>query len=692
MTNATRAGLAMAGGALAAWLAMAGPLPESADGERAARLAQTAPLDWTRAACLPAGEARHVEAYLEGRGVGFVWARYDDPEGDGAGEVEILPVGTAPIERDPSLREHIQRVFPRIQASDLLDLRGFWAVTRDPTGAPRAWRGAESWGGSEWVAPAPPALPVGAEERLADVSVSDSGAVDRVWVPFEANYGCAPSAPGCRQVGVKAFRMIDPRTVEATGDAFFPAVAPGAARFGIADVFLVPRRAGDEAWVVGHAAVYRLPFAPLRDKPIDLPRLDPAAGVGGYASAAAAYRRAGETRLMVALWTETRGRNGLRHEVALHRLDGTDWATPPITLTGSPLLERGAAYDRVVALAAEPDEARLWVASFGGGVLEVDATVFARPQWLSFADADAIGLAADERILDLAVAGTGDNRLVVLGTTRGVIASRDVCAGSPPTATETPGSAGPTTPAARATDTPTATEERATDTPPVLVSPTPTATRVQPPLRPVYLPIAVARGALTGEPGGGALPVDVVWLVDRSTSMLGRFGSGRQSILAAVASALGERAKALPAGVQAAVVAFDEPTQVLASLTGDRALLAKAIDGLVVAEAAEGSRLDLGLTVARRELAGPARQPSARPAVVVLSDGTSTRAPTADEVAKAAVPLLSAGTPIWAIALGPDADAAWLAAAAGEARVLRATDAIELDAALTRIERALRAP
>lgn len=698
MTNATRVGLAMAGGALAAWLAMAGPPPGAGDGARdageagTARLAQTAPPVWTRASCLPEGEVAHVEAYLEGRGQGFVWARYADAEDGGAGEVVVIPVGTAPIERDPSPDAHIERRYAQIVASNLADLRGFWAVARNPTGLPLAWLGARAWDGTRWWVPARPDLPEGATERLADRAVSDRTG-ETAWVPFEATYGCPPSAPGCRQVGVKAFHL-DPRVgVTETGTVLLPAVAPGAARYGVPDVHLVSRLDDGAAWVVGHGEVYVLPFVPQRQRPIPLPVLDAAAGVSGYATAAV---RDAKGRLLVALWTEARTRSGLVHGATIHALDGTQWAAQSIDLAASPLFERGAAYERATGLAVDPNGTSLWVTSHGGGVLEVDATVFARPQWLEFADRAKLGLAEGERIVDLAVAGTGESRLVVLGTTGGIIASRDLC-GAAPTPTETPRTTGPTTPAARETETATPTEARATATatPPVRVSPTPTATRETPPLRPIYLPVAVGRGTLTGEepePPPTPVRLDVVWLVDRSASMLERFGSGRQSALAVVAAVLGERAKALPAGDQAAVVAFDEPTEVLAPLTADKGLLVGATEALTGASPADGSRLDLGLVVARRELSGPTRRPAARPAVVVLSDGSATRAPTADEVARAADPLRREGVAIWAVALGPGADAAWLAAAAGEARVLRAGDAIELDAALGRIERSLRAP
>jgi len=707
VTKATRAGLVAAGGALAAWLAMAGPPPSGLLGERAqsgAGVAQGIPIAWTRASgpgrCLPEGAARHVEAYLAGRGQGSVWVRYDDAIQGIAGGGGVLRIDLSPAvqARYAEVAAAVEKEYPNIQAGRWTDLRDLWAVTADATGAPTAaWHGARAWDGRRWWAAPAPIPAEGATETLGHVSVSDKGG--HVWVPFQANYGCPPSAPNCQQSGVKAVQL-DPRAgVTTTGAVILPTIAADAARYGIPDALLVPGLAQGDAWVVGHGGVYVLPFHPLRGRPVDLPVVDAAAGIGGYATAAT---RDLKGRLVIALWTEQRGPNGLQHAIAVHALDGAEWAVGALELTRSPLFERGAGYDRVTGLALDPNGTSLWAISFGGAVLEVDASVFLRPQWLTFASRNQIGLAQGERILDISVVGSGDNRLVVLGTTNGVIASRDVCPGAPP-ASNTPGSTLPTTDTPRESATPTPTdaaqptatptetaETRATPTPSIdpgaTATPTPTD-RPLPPLRPAYIPFAVGQGALTD----GPTPLDVVWLIDRSASMYGAFASDRTAKLAAVVGALGPRVRALPAGDQAAIIAFDEPTQVLAPLSRDEGALAAALGALVDSDTADGSRLDLGLTVARRELAGPTRRPGVLAAVVVLSDGTSTRAPTADDVAKAADPLRRAGVAVWAVGLGPDVDTAWLAAAAGEARVLRAGDPPELDAALNRIDRALRA-
>jgi Mg-chelatase subunit ChlD len=175
----------------------------------------------------------------------------------------------------------------------------------------------------------------------------------------------------------------------------------------------------------------------------------------------------------------------------------------------------------------------------------------------------------------------------------------------------------------------------------------------QPPTRSVYLPFA-ARGMCFRRDK----PLDVVLVMDTSSTMRERAPSGEAKIAAAQAAArtfLGELRWSID---QAALVAFDITARRAQGLTGDRTALERAIDALVTTE---GTHIDLGLAEARRVLAEGGRR-GARPVVVLLTDGLNNAGP-APVLAEARA-LKGAGAVMYTIGLGQDVDADLLRAVA----------------------------
>ena len=213
------------------------------------------------------------------------------------------------------------------------------------------------------------------------------------------------------------------------------------------------------------------------------------------------------------------------------------------------------------------------------------------------------------------------------------------------------------TPTASASPTrrPTATATPAT---PATPAATPSATTTHAPTPPtpagagrVYLPIALAGGCLPG-----AAPLDLVVVLDASTTMDGRTASGRRKLDVAV-----EGIRRLVDGldgrgdVRVALVRFDAAARIWIALTGDlravRAALAAQID------AEQGSRIDLGLLAAAEQLGPP--NAARRRAVVLVSDGQVFGA-TEQDVLDAAAALGLAGAERYAVAVGPYAAEALL--------------------------------
>jgi Mg-chelatase subunit ChlD len=144
-------------------------------------------------------------------------------------------------------------------------------------------------------------------------------------------------------------------------------------------------------------------------------------------------------------------------------------------------------------------------------------------------------------------------------------------------------------------------------------------------------------------------------VVDASSSMAG----AKIDAARAAASAFA-RAVQLPAD-QVAVVGFNATGWLAQGLTGDRAAIERALAGLAVVQ---GTRIDLGLSVALDELAGPRRKLLNRPVIILLTDGIQQgdlQAPLA--LADRARAL---GIELHAIGLGADVDAAYLEQLAGD--------------------------
>jgi Mg-chelatase subunit ChlD len=113
---------------------------------------------------------------------------------------------------------------------------------------------------------------------------------------------------------------------------------------------------------------------------------------------------------------------------------------------------------------------------------------------------------------------------------------------------------------------------------------------------------------------------------------------------------------------QAAVLPFNHDATVTQSLTGDRAALERAITGIA---SGAGTRIDLGLAAARRELAGPSRRSGNVAVVVLLTDGQPDGG-TADAARDEARRLAAAGATLFTIGLGANADGALLSQLAGD--------------------------
>jgi Mg-chelatase subunit ChlD/sugar lactone lactonase YvrE len=237
----------------------------------------------------------------------------------------------------------------------------------------------------------------------------------------------------------------------------------------------------------------------------------------------------------------------------------------------------------------------------------------------------------------------------------------DVIAPTPSaTATDEP------SPTPRPSETPTAAPS-ATATPSASPSdepptPSPTATTPEPPAatatnRATPIPLPIHLPILHLQPGcvPSALPVDVVLVLDTSSSMAGA------KLDAALRSARSFVALLDLPHDRAAVVTFDSQARTAQPLTGDRQRLDAA---LTRQPTALGTRIDRGLTQALGELLGPRRRSAADPVIVLLTDGRPQGGSEAD-TATAARMARDLGTLVYAIGLGSDVDPRTLTDIAG---------------------------
>lgn len=212
----------------------------------------------------------------------------------------------------------------------------------------------------------------------------------------------------------------------------------------------------------------------------------------------------------------------------------------------------------------------------------------------------------------------------------------------------------PTATAVPSPDTPTPTTETpvsATSTP--LASPTtqatsaatpsPVDTATPPPVFSVALPAVVNGGTCLTR----SMPIDVVLIIDASSSMLG----GKIEAATRAASVFLEGVDAINDRV--AIVSFNAEAITHVGLTSDAAELALALDGIRVST---GTRMDLGLLEAEDALA--ARRPDSTVAAILLSDGRHDGE--SADVLKAGRRMIGSGIALYAVGYGDDVDAEML--------------------------------
>jgi len=157
---------------------------------------------------------------------------------------------------------------------------------------------------------------------------------------------------------------------------------------------------------------------------------------------------------------------------------------------------------------------------------------------------------------------------------------------------------------------------------------------------------------------------DIVLVVDTSNSMLERpvpGGSTKLDQARGAARAFLSYLR-LPAD-QAAVVAFNTEAALVQGLTGDRAAADRALDRLPVGA---GTRIDRGLAAAQSELTSTRRVGDHLPIVVLLTDGQPAGGTAAASLVQARA-MRTAGTFIFTVGLGADADGGFLIDVAGDA-------------------------
>ena len=223
----------------------------------------------------------------------------------------------------------------------------------------------------------------------------------------------------------------------------------------------------------------------------------------------------------------------------------------------------------------------------------------------------------------------------------------------------------------------------ATPTPEPSESPVPSATpeptkTPPPPHWRVYLPLLSRSEPCVPR----AFYVDVVLVLDASTSMLRSTGNGQRKLDAAIGAAQ-EFIHMMQSGDRVAVVGFNDTAWVGSVLEAGRAETYAAL-GALPGLVAEGTRLDLALDSAASAFDPAGRN---RPVVILLTDGLPNRVPWSDPcqdqacaVLARAVALKSSGARLITVGLGPDVlDSLLTAAATGAGDYYHAPDAAALD-------------
>jgi len=256
-----------------------------------------------------------------------------------------------------------------------------------------------------------------------------------------------------------------------------------------------------------------------------------------------------------------------------------------------------------------------------------------------------------------------------------------------PTLTVTPTST--PTETAEPTETPTLTSTPrapATATPSATPTATDTATPTAEP-RPIYLPLALHERCDPTQQR-----IDVVLVIDASTSMSEPTRAGRTKIAAALSAAHAflDLLQLNPMGDQAAMVTFNSDAWILAPLTSDRSDLDAALAAVTLGQQ---TRLDRAVAVGAQALGDSSRRrPGNEPLLVLLTDGRANPVPIEAAVAEAER-TKAAGVTMFTIGLGEDIDAEGLAAMASMASgFLRAPDAEDLAAVYAQVARSIPCP
>ncbi len=136
------------------------------------------------------------------------------------------------------------------------------------------------------------------------------------------------------------------------------------------------------------------------------------------------------------------------------------------------------------------------------------------------------------------------------------------------------------------------------------------------------------------------------------------------------------------------VVAFHQEAQLVAPLSGDRALLEMALRSL---QPVSGTRIDRGLEIAVGELAGVNARADADPVIVLLTDGRQDAEP--ERAQAIAADARRDGVAVYAIGLGGDVDGPFLEQIAGrEDRYVSAPGPEELAEIYAQLARTIPCP
>ncbi|MCE7939339.1 MAG: VWA domain-containing protein, partial [Chloroflexi bacterium CFX6] len=219
------------------------------------------------------------------------------------------------------------------------------------------------------------------------------------------------------------------------------------------------------------------------------------------------------------------------------------------------------------------------------------------------------------------------------------------------------------TPTPVPTDTPTPTNTpTSTPTPTHTPTHTPTATPTPKPA-PAYLPILFRNWPEEVKPTPiPCVPeeqtIDVALVIDTSNSMRDPTQAGGKIKLDAAIEAALEIVDLLKATDQATVVGFNATSRVASPLTGDKAQLRAALQGLPSFQAT-GTEIDAGLSAALGELDSPRHRAGNKRSIILVTDGAQTGGDT-QAVLAAANAAKAVGVTIVSVGLGADVDVALL--------------------------------